>query len=56
MNDQFSGMGGSYIIDEKTGERKPVERTAEAKPEAPAALLPEVSYQPAAKTATDKRG
>lgn len=28
--DQFSGVGGSYKIDEKTGERILVERTAEA--------------------------
>lgn len=28
--DQFSGVGGSYKIDEKTGKRVLVERTAEA--------------------------
>lgn len=33
MSDQFDGVGGSYVLDPKTGKRKLVERTAEPKPE-----------------------
>lgn len=32
--DQFDGIGGSYIADPKTGERKLVERTQEPQPNA----------------------
>lgn len=35
MADEFDGLGGSYVVDPKTGKRKLVERTGEA-PVAPA--------------------
>lgn len=31
--DEFDGMGGSYVVDQKTGKRKLVERTGEAQPQ-----------------------
>lgn len=30
MSDQFDGVGGSYVLDPKTGKRKLVERTQPA--------------------------
>lgn len=30
--DEFTGVGGSYVVDPKTGERKLVERTSETQP------------------------
>ena len=36
MSDQFDGVGGSYVLDPKTGKRKLVERTkTEAEKPAP---------------------
>lgn len=32
MSDQFDGVGGSYVLDPKTGKRKLIERTQPAKP------------------------
>lgn len=32
FNDEFSGQGGSYTADPKTGKRKLVERTQEPQP------------------------
>lgn len=34
MTDKYTGHGGSYVIDPKTGERKLVDRTGEAAPAA----------------------
>ena len=39
--DEFEGIGGSYIVDPKTGERTLVERTQENQP--PAEQAPEKS-------------
>lgn len=36
-DDEFQGVGGSYTIDEKTGKRTLVERTAETDEVKPAA-------------------
>lgn len=36
FDDEFNGMGGSYVVDPKTGKRKLIERTQETdKPEEP---------------------
>lgn len=37
FEDEFNGVGGSYVIDEKSGKRKLVERTAETDEVKPAA-------------------
>ena len=37
FNDEFDGMGGSYIVDPKTGKRKLVERTEQPVFDEPAA-------------------
>lgn len=49
MNDEHHGMGGSYVVDLKTGKRTLVERTAEAVPVP--AETPEAVSAPAEKTA-----
>lgn len=33
--DEFDGIGGSYVVDPKTGKRKLVERTQDEKPVVP---------------------
>jgi hypothetical protein len=48
--DQFDGIGGSYIVDPKTGERKLVERTID-----PNFQIPDQPVQ-AAEQPTDARG
>lgn len=49
FDDEFSGQGGSYIADPKTGKRKLVERTQEPQP---ATDQP----QPAADQSADPKG
>ena len=42
MNDEYYGLGGSYVADPKTGKRKLIERTEEkAEPAAPAPTRPD---------------
>lgn len=35
MNDEFEGMGGSYLINQKTGTRALVSRTEDTPPDPP---------------------
>jgi hypothetical protein len=41
MADEYDGLGGSYVVDPKSGKRKLVERTREAAEVPPAPAEPE---------------
>lgn len=52
MSDQNAGMGGSYVLDPKTGERRLMERTNETTEPAQAGFLTPVPVAPADTTTT----
>jgi hypothetical protein len=52
-NDPYEGVGGSYVVDPKTGERKRVE--GPALPGEPAADAPPTKSKPAPRRSTESQ-